>query len=121
MKDNIKSRNGSKYTTERGKKLIELIASGLTLSEAAEQVGISRRTIYRWKAKYKRFSPKFKQAHRVARIKARYARMQRNREIKFYRSVLKLNPTETQLQMLLSTLKHLPPSIAHSGNAHTKH
>jgi DNA-binding XRE family transcriptional regulator len=121
MKDNIKSRNGSKYTTERGKKLIELIASGLTLSEAAKQVGISRRTIYRWKAKYKRFSPKFQQAHRVARIKARYARMQRNREVKFYRSVLKLNPTETQLQMLLSTLKHLPPSIAHSSNAHTKH
>ena len=106
-----KSRNGSKYTTERGKELTRLVASGLTLTEAAKQVGISRRTIYRWKAKYRRFAPKFKKAHDQAQLRAKQARLKRNREIKFYRSVLKLNPTQEQLQLLLSTCRHLPPQL----------
>ena len=37
-----KSRNGSKYTTERGKELIRLVSNGLTLDQASKQIGISK-------------------------------------------------------------------------------
>ena len=107
-----KSRNGSKYTTERGKELIRLVSNGLTLDQASKQIGISRRTIYRWKAKYKRFSPKFQRAHDHARNQIKRAREMKNREIKFYKTLLKINPHSVYFKSKLEAWKSFSPSTA---------
>lgn len=62
MKQSKKSRNGSKYTFERGKIVTDAVGRGLSFEKASQLAGITRPTIYAWKKKYKGFAERLEQA-----------------------------------------------------------
>jgi len=82
MKQSKKSRNGSKYTTEKSKIVIDMMRKGASIKEAALCVGVTRCTLYRWALKYKRFGREFKHQQFV-RKKYRYifSRMMRKQRM----------------------------------------
>ena len=47
-KEPKKTGRPSKYTEETGLRILELMASGFTVTEAADRLGIDRGTVYRW-------------------------------------------------------------------------
>lgn len=47
-KEPKKTGRPSKYTEETGLSILELMASGFTVTEAADRLGIDRGTVYRW-------------------------------------------------------------------------
>ena len=65
MKVDPKSRNGSKYTTDKSRVVIKLLMQGESIKYSAQQVGVSPSTLYRWSKKYKKFGKIFTQIQRI--------------------------------------------------------
>ena len=65
MKVDPKSRNGSKYTTDKSRVVIKLLMQGESIKYSAQQVGVSPATLYRWSKKYKKFGKSFARIQRV--------------------------------------------------------
>lgn len=78
MNQSKKSRNGSKYTTEKSRLVIEMMRRGASIKDAALCIGVTRCTIYRWSLKYKKFGREFKQQQFVRKkYRSVYSRMMR--------------------------------------------
>lgn len=55
----------SAYSQEHGERIINLMAAGLSITAAAGEIGVSRRTVYEWEEKHADFSHTIK----IARAK----------------------------------------------------
>jgi transposase len=72
------SRNGSKYTTEKSRLVIEAMKEGVSIKEAALCVGVTRCTLYRWALKYRRFGREFRHQQFIRnRYRSVFSRMMR--------------------------------------------
>lgn len=65
MKVDPKSRNGSKYTSEKSRIVVKLLMQGESIKYSAQQVGVSTATLYRWSKKYRKFGKSFARIQRV--------------------------------------------------------
>ena len=82
MKQSKKSRNGSKYTTEKSKLVIDMMRKGVSIKESALCVGVTRCTLYRWALKYKRFGREFKHQQFVRKkYRSIFSRMMRKQRM----------------------------------------